>query len=48
MSVYPQKGPWAFLYDGDSICFPISHRVTLRWNIILSKGKEAVLLIALC
>ena len=47
MSVYPPNtlGPFFMM---DIIFRFLSHRVTLRWNIISSKGKEAILLIASC
>ena len=47
MSVYPPKTHWPFFMMEIVFLF-LSHHVTLRWNIILSKGKEAILLIASC
>ena len=39
MSVYPQKGPWAFLYDGDNICFLITSRnLAMEYHFIQREG----------
>ena len=45
ISVYFSKGPWAFLYDRDSISFLIiSRNLAMEYHFI--QGKEAILLIA--
>ena len=42
MSVYPQKGPWAFVYDGDSICFLITSRNrAMEYHFIQREGGSS-------